>query len=140
MQDRPLSKTDNFWNPQFSNFIFLFRINAPRGYGIRLTWREFQIDGCARSAIYIFDGKETDGIEPDRYCGKQKPRDWSSTGMFIIKLVETGGKAGSWPKMNFSWTVRVKDERKILMKNDSKKKDFLERKKRLKDKDKLLIR
>ena len=76
---RPLSETDHF-----SNFLFLFRINAPRGYGIRLTWREFHIDGCARSAIYIFDGKETDGIEPDRYCGKQKPRDWSSTGMFII--------------------------------------------------------
>ena len=88
---RPIAYKD----PHFSNFIFLFRINAPRGYGIRLTWREFHIDGCARSAIYIFDGKETDGIEPDRYCGKQKPRDWSSTGMFIIKLVDTGGKAGN---------------------------------------------
>ena len=79
------------------NFIFLFRINAPRGYGIRLTWREFHIDGCARSAIYIFDGKETDGIEPDRYCGKQKPRDWSSTGMFIKKIKPTGSE----PEMNF---------------------------------------
>ena len=81
-----LVKNEKFYRDfhlfSFFFFIFCFRINAPRGYGIRLTWREFQIDGCARSAIYIFDGKETDGIEPDRYCGKQKPRDWSSTGMF----------------------------------------------------------
>ena len=75
--------SSRFSNQNWTFFkYFCFRINAPRGYGIRLTWREFQIDGCARSAIYIFDGKETDGIEPDRYCGKQKPRDWSSTGMF----------------------------------------------------------
>ena len=80
-----LSKIVQFWS-----LMFFFRINAPRGYGIRLTWREFHIDGCARSAIYIFDGKETDGIEPDRYCGKQKPRDWSSTGMFIRMLDLTG--------------------------------------------------
>ena len=42
-----------------------------------------------------------------------------------------------WPEMKrrFPWTILVKDEIEILIKNYSKKKDFLERKKRLKDKD-----
>jgi len=79
--------SDSFPNINPAETECTWKINAPRGYGIRLTWREFHIDGCGRSAIYIFDGKETDGIEPDRYCGKQKPRDWSSTGSTVhVKL------------------------------------------------------
>ena len=67
----------------------LFRINAPYGHVVQLTWREFHIDGCSKSGIYIFDGKESEVVEPEaRYCGHKKPRDFTSTGTCLNNLVD----------------------------------------------------
>lgn len=58
-----------------------FRLTAPRDHRIDLVFREFHIDACARSALYVFDGKESEVDEPAlRLCGKRMPVDWSSTG------------------------------------------------------------
>ena len=58
-----------------------FRLTAPLDHRIDLVFREFHIDACARSALYVFDGKESEVDEPAlRLCGKRMPVDWSSTG------------------------------------------------------------
>ena len=74
--------SDSFPNINPGLIDCVWKINAPYGHVVQLTWREFHIDGCSKSGIYIFDGKESEVLEPEaRYCGHKKPRDFTSTGM-----------------------------------------------------------
>ena len=76
--------SDSFPNINPSEQDCVWKLNAPSNHIVHLTWREFHIDGCARSAVYIFDGKESEVAEPAlRLCGKRMPADFRSTGSTV---------------------------------------------------------
>jgi len=90
--------SDSFPNINPGEQDCVWKLTAPRDHQIDLVFRKFHIDACARSALYIFDGKESEVAEPSlRLCGKRMPGDWSSSGNTVhIRLIhaETSSPKG----------------------------------------------
>jgi len=90
--------SDSFPNINPGEQDCVWKLTAPRDHSISLIFREFHIDACVRSALYVFDGKESEVAEPSlRLCGKRMPVDWSSTGNTVhIRLIhaETSSPKG----------------------------------------------
>jgi len=64
-----------------------WRVQAPLGKQVKITFADFNIDNCGQAGIKMFDGKADSSNFKAEYCGSQAPADFVSGGNLVTMNV-----------------------------------------------------
>lgn len=101
--------SDSFPNINPAEMFCVWRMKAPMGMIIKLTWRNFHIDNCKVSNLRIFDGfGPVNTPSPHTYCGLKKPPSYHSQDRMVTMVLNnaaTGSPLGVQLMIGFEAVV-----------------------------------